>query len=149
MSKPTPLTLVFCALIGLSACTTYPHQQAFYTSPFNGSSEGYHALPLHTDTARTAVYVRASGFSGHANDLNTDHFSSGNLSLYIAQHGSWWQSYYGIDGTLGCYRLGNWTARDPGTFNYILYDGPPAPPPTTASELNSHAGNYTYGGLGF
>ena len=152
MPKPIVLfvncALVFCALAGLSGCDTLPHQQAFYVSPFNGSAQEYHTLPLHTDTATTAVYARAAGHIGSANDLGNDHFSGGNVSLYVAHHGSWWQSYYGVDGTLGCYSLGTWTSRDPQSFNFILYDGRPAPPPATASQLNSYTGGYTYGGFG-
>ena len=148
MPKPTALFLLFCALASLGACVTAPHQQAFYVSPFNGNSEGYHTLPMHTDTTRTAVYARISGYGGKANDLNTDHFGGANASFYVARHGSWWQSYYGLDGTLGSYGLGTWQVRDPGTFNFILYNGPPAPPPPTAGQLNTYTGGYTYGGLG-
>ena len=148
MPKPTALLLVFCALISLAGCVTSPHQQAFYVSPFNGNSQGYHALPLHTDTTRTAVYARGSGFGGKANDLHTDHFGGGNASIYVARHGSWWQSYYGLDGTLGSYNLGTWRTRDPSSFNFVLYDGPPAPPPLTARQLNTYTGGYTFGGLG-
>ena len=103
MLMPTPLILIFCALAGLTSCSVEPHKQAFYASHFNGNSEAYHTLPMHTDTARTAVYARASGFGGQANDLNTDHFGGGSFSIYLAQHGSWWQSFYGIEGTFGCY----------------------------------------------
>ena len=148
MPKPAALLCVFCALISLAGCFTSPHQQAFYVSPFNGNSEAYHTLPLHNDTARTAVYARVSGFGGNANDLHTDHFGGGNASIYVAHHGQWWQSYYGLDGALGSYSLGTWRTRDPSSFNFILYDGPSAPPPTTASQLNTYRGGYTYGGLG-
>jgi hypothetical protein len=141
------LSCLVAALL-LSGCITARHQQAFYVSPFNGNSGDYHSLPLRTDTARTAFYARVAGFGGWANDLQTDQFSGGDISLYAAQHQGMWQWYYGLDATFGSYVLGNWHARYAPNILPVNYDIP-FPPPATAKELNALSGPRSFGGAGF
>lgn len=149
--------LIFAALAAFSSCAITRPQQAFYVSPYNGSSEGYHALPMHTDTVRTAAYVRVSGFGGDANDLQTDHFGGANVSLYVAHHGNWWQAYYGIDGTLGGYTLGTWRQQERNNYNLLFLNpiglfflqNDSYLVPAKADRLNTYSGAYTFGGMGF
>ena len=156
--KLTPsLVLLFLAAGAFCACGVTRPQQAFYVNPFNGASDGYHALPMHTDTVKTAAYVRVSGFAGSANDLQTDHFGGANASFYVAHHGDCWQAYYGIDGTLGGYNLGTWRQQERDNYDMVLLN-PIAIfflqnnsylAPAKADQLNTYHGGYTYGGLGF
>lgn len=150
-------TLILAAITALSSCGITRPQQAFYVSPFNGSSEGYHTLPMHTDTTGTAAYVRVSGFGGNANDLQTDHFGGANVSFYAAHHGNWWQAYYGLDGTLGGYTLGTWQRQERNNYNTLLYNpigifflqDNSYLAPAKADQLNTYSGAYTYSGIGF
>jgi hypothetical protein len=146
--KITPC-LLLCLAAGplLSSCVTAYHQQAYYTSPFNGSSESYHALPLHTDTNKTAFFVQGSAFTGAANDLQTDGLAGGSVSAYLAQHQGIWQWWGGLDLTAGSYTLGNWHPRFVGNgfFNYDREFLPPA----TSNELNALSGSRFFGAAGF
>ena len=148
-AKITP-GLLLCLTAGslLCSCITAYHQQAYYTSPFNGNSEGYHTLPLHTDSARTAFFVQGAGFTGLANDLRTDHFSGGNISAYLAQHQGMWQWWAGFDLAAGSYSLGDWHSRYAEGRFFVNYDQV-FPPPTTAKELNALSGPRTFAGAGF
>jgi len=151
------MAFILAAATALSSCGVTRPQQAFYVSPFNGASDGYHALPMHTDTVKTAAYVRVSGFGGTANDLQTDHFGGANVSFYAAHHGSWWQAYYGLDGTLGGYTFGTWKPQERNNYGMLLFnpfaifflhdDNYTAP--ASADQLNKYTGPNTYGGLGF
>lgn len=157
MPKPLRFALCFAAMAAFSSCGISRPQQAFYVSPFNGASDGYHALPMHTDTVNTAAYVRVSGFGGNANDLQTDHFGGANASFYLAHHGDWWQAYYGVDGTLGGYTLGTWRPQERTNFDRLYYNpigifflqDNSYRMPAKADQLNTYSGAYTYGGLGF
>jgi hypothetical protein len=120
------------------------HQQAYYVSPFNGNSEGYHTQPLHTDSVHTAVFTRANFFHGAANDNSTDHFSGANASIYLAQHQGILQWYYGLDASLGSYRLGTWDSGYSGTF-FVSRTLPPG----HAQMLDAYSGPKTFGGVGF
>jgi hypothetical protein len=140
--------LLATSALGLVMATLLPgciiHQQAFYVSPFNGNSEGYHTQPLHTDSAHTAVFARANYFSGAANDNGTDNISGANASIYVAQHQGMLQWYYGLDATLGSYHLGTWDTgySSPYFFGRTL-------PPGHAQLLNDYSGSKTFGGAGF
>lgn len=158
MPRPVCPALVIIAIAALSSCDITRPQQAFYVSPYNGSSQGYHTLSMHTDTVTTAAYVRVSGFGGDANDLQNDHFGGANASFYVTHHGAWWQAYYGLDGTLGGYTLGNWQERHR-TQNFNLLTLNPLgelfqendtyTPPARSDQLNIYTGAYTFGGMGF
>ncbi len=148
-SKITPL-LTRCAAVSLlfSSCLTAYHQQAYYTSPFNGSAESYHPLPLHTDSARTALFVQGSAFTGTANDLSTDDCSGGSVSVQLAQHQGMWQWWGGLDLTAGGYSLGNWHNRYTTNSFLINYDRQFLAP-ATADQLNALSGARFFGGAGF
>jgi hypothetical protein len=152
---PMPLKITPCLLLCLTAgsllssCLTAYHQQAYYTSPFNGSSERYHALPLHNDSTKTAFFVQGSAFTGAANDLQTDDLSGGSVSAHLAQHQGMWQWWGGLDLTAGSYSLGNWHPRYTGNgFLGVNYDQEFLPP-ATANQLNALSGSRFFGGAGF
>lgn len=148
-SKLTPV-LARCLITGslLSSCLTAYHQQAYYTSPFNGSSERYHTLPLHTDSVRTAFFAQGSLFTGAANDFSTDDLSGGTLSAYVAQHQGIWQWWAGLDLTAGSYSLGNWHSRYTTNYFFVNYDRQFLAP-VTADQLNALSGSRFFGGAGF
>jgi hypothetical protein len=147
-SKITPvLTLCLTAGTLLCSCLTAYHQQAYYTSPFNGSSESYHTLPLHTDSAPTNLFVQGSLFTGAANDLLTDDLSGGSISAYLTQHQGMWQWWGGLDLTAGSYTLGNWHTRYAGN-GFFDYEARFLAP-TTADQLNTLSGSRFFGGAGF
>ncbi len=131
----------------LTGC--YARQQAIYVSPYNGSSQEYHTLPLQKDSAHTGVYARASFFGGGANANYTDHVSGASASVEVAQHGGMFQWYYGLNGSLGSYKLGKWSDGFSGfpfgdLGNYSLITIPPA----TAKQLDAYGGPKTFGGGG-
>jgi hypothetical protein len=153
LKSPILLILLAAGFLSSGCFTTSPHQQPFYVSPFNGNSQTYHPLPLHTDSAPTAVYVGGSAFAGYANDMSTDHLGGANLSLHVAQHKGLWQWHYGLDATAGSYTLGTWkdnTKPSAIFFPIILvYGNKTYPAPLKADELNAMSGSRFFGGLGF
>ena len=138
--KITPCFLL-CLTTGslLSSCVTAYHQQAYYTSPFNGSSAAYHTLPLHTDSCKTAFFIQGSAFTGAANDLRTDDLSGGSVSAYLARHQGIWQWWSGFDLAAGSYSLGNWHTKYATDRFFVNYDQEFLPP-ATANELNALSG---------
>jgi hypothetical protein len=114
------LSLCLAAAL-LSGCVITSHEQAFYVSPVNGSSSDYQPMPLHSDTAQSAVYARAAYFSGGANDNSTDGFKGANLAVSEARHFSIVECYYGLGLSLGDYHVGQWNTHYRG-FGFIGTD---------------------------
>ncbi len=121
---------------------TYKH--AYYVSPVNGNSEGYHPLPMRQDTARTAIYAGGSFLTGRANDQGNDRVTGGRASVYVAQHQGMLQWYYGLNATLGSYQLNKWD-----TGGQYLLPGSLYQPPVTARQLAAYSGPHTFGAAGF
>lgn len=146
MPKPIAFPPLLCLLSGLfllPGCLTIP-QHAYYVSPLNGNSEGYHPLPLREDSVHTVFYAGGSFFTGSANERGKDYFNGGRLSLSAAHHYGMFQFYYGVDGTLGSYTLGRWDSLYTYSLIPIL-----TVPPFHANILNSHSGPKTFGSAGF
>src|ERR1700744_4196594 len=133
--------LLFLTGLFLSGCLVSVRQQAFYVSPFNGNSGDYHPLPMVQDSSHTAVYVRGNYFVGTANNHHTDRLGGGDESLYVAHHPGMLQCYYGLDLSLGSYKLGQWDT--------VYSSGYTELPPVNAKSLTPYAGRKFFGGAGF
>jgi hypothetical protein len=129
----------------LGGCATISHQQAYYVSPFNGNLGDYQPLPLHADSAHTAVYARGAYFSGGANDNNTDAFEGGSLAVSVAHQFSVLQCYYGLGLSLGDYKVGKWGSE----FTGLLGPNVVYMPPPNYQQLDSLSGNRSFGGASF
>ena len=141
--RPLPTPLFFVTGLALIGCSV-DRQHASYVSPFNANSQTYHTLPLYTDSTRKAVYVQAAYLTGHANDNNTDHLKGAVGSAYVANHFGKFQSYYGLDLTMGAYDVRKY---DTGYNNSFIL-GRISLPPLTAPQLAKYAGSRFFGGVG-
>ena len=141
--KTLPLPLFFLTSLTLTGCIGY-RQHASYVSPFNGNSQTYHPLPLSTDSVRKAVYAQAALMAGNANDNNTDQLKGATGSVFVANHFGKFQSYYGVDLTMGCYDLRKY---DTGSTN-SFFGGGISLPPYSAPQLAKYAGGRFFGGVG-
>lgn len=150
MLKKSPLSALLFVLTSLllTGCLT-DRQHASYVSPFNGNSQTYHTLPMYTDSARKAVYAQATFLTGKANDNNTDQLKGATASAYVANHFGKFQSYYGLDLTMGCYDVRKY---DTGYHDFfgdaIALRNSPSLPPVTAPQLAGYAGSRFFGGVG-
>jgi hypothetical protein len=141
------INLPVCTLIFLAGCAPIRHQQAYYVSPFHGNSQEYHALPLTTDTATTAIFIRGGYSGGTANDNSTDHFYSGDLSAYLAHNSGPWQFYGGLNASLGNYKMGSWDSAY--TLGGLFLPAGRTAPPGSSQQLNGFSGPKTFGSMGF
>ena len=136
------LPFLLTVVILLPGCIGYRHEQAFYVSPFNANSGGYHPLPLLADSARTAIYGQAEYFFGVANERRNDHLEGGRGAVYIAHRFGAFQCYGGLDLSLGHYNVGIWDSS--AFMPFWAYA-----PPQQFERLNTYAGSKFFGGTGF
>jgi len=87
-------------------CGTY---HAYFQSPFHGGSETYHAIPLKSDSLRSATYVTGVLTMGWANDDARDNISSFSGSFHRSHNFGSFQGYYGASATVGSYYVGNYS----------------------------------------
>jgi len=133
------------ALAGLPGCYL---RQAYYVSPFNGNTNDYHNQPTLRDSARSAIFVNGTYFTGQANDDHTDTYKAFHTEIYRSHHGKFLQGYYGLDLTLGDFATGRWDTVKSDVSNADPR-GRRYGPPLHASELNEYAGHRFFGGTGF
>jgi hypothetical protein len=145
LKKWPPLFLSGLLICGLLPGCIISNRHAYYVSPLNGNSEDYHPLPMRQDTARKAVYIGGGFFTGRANDRGNDQVTGGRASVYVAQHQGILQWYYGMNATLGSYRVNTW---DSATDYALPSDNYNLPPPN-AQQLAAYSGPHTFGAAGF
>ena len=138
--RPFLCLFTLLALAGLPGCYL---RQAFYVSPFNGNTADYHTQPMVRDSARSAVYVSGTYFTGGANDNHTDYYNAFHTEVYRSHHGKFLQGFYGLDLTLGDFATGRWDTTLHNNWN------PRYGPPVNAVALNHFAGHRFFGGTGF
>ena len=114
----------------LSGCAL---QQVYYVSPFNGNNTSYHAIPLKSDSTKSSNYISGSLYFGTANAHYSDDVFSFESNIYHCNQFGVFQSYYGIDASLGNYHVGTLTGA---------YYG------QTVEYINPKAGNKFFGGIG-
>jgi hypothetical protein len=136
MKKPLILLLSLCllVLVGLLSSCTY---HSYYQSPFNANLETYHAVPLHSDPAKSANYASGVVTLGGANEYLRDHLYSFCGSLYQSRNFGYFQAYYGADISVGSYYVSPYRTRG---------DRPSAGMDTAL--INAAAGSKFFGGYG-
>src|SRR5689334_9648489 len=101
---PFVVTVLFLSGLALPGCYRQPFQ-SYYVSPFHGVNDGYNALPLLKDSARMAVYVDGHLLGGSTNTSMVDGFTGGQARIHVAHRAGRFQFYYGLDITLGSFRM--------------------------------------------
>jgi hypothetical protein len=138
MDKMRPL-IALCFLIFLvSSCTRY----AYYQNPMHTNTNGYKAVPLHSEGIKTATYAEGALTFGGANDHLSDGFSALLGGIHRSHNFGHFQAYYGLTGALGSYKVAdvhqtNSSGRNT-YFNHSLND----------SLINSMAGHKFFGSWG-
>jgi hypothetical protein len=135
--RTLPVLLASALIYG---CGATRHEQAYYVSPFNANTGGYHPLPLLRDSATNAFYAQADYFGGAANTNRNDNFKGGKTSIYWAHCSKVLQWYSGVDLSLGAYHVRSWDTG--GFWNYNL-------PPRNYRQLDADTGRKFFGGTGF
>jgi hypothetical protein len=102
-------------MIGLSSCT-----RAYYLNPFNANSQNHHAIPLQSDTFRTATYVNCNLSVGGANDVLRDETIIFNTAVYRSHTFEMFNLYYGADLSLGNYNVMPYKGKGNGMDTAII-----------------------------
>ncbi|WEK33983.1 MAG: hypothetical protein P0Y53_15960 [Candidatus Pseudobacter hemicellulosilyticus] len=96
-------------LLLLGSCTQY----AYYQSPLQANTNPYRTLPRISEDQPSAIYASGSYTIGSANDDARDQVKAFSGSVYRAHQFNWFQAYYGANGHLGYYKVGQITGLDP------------------------------------
>jgi hypothetical protein len=105
------LLLACLTLFLLNGCV--PERQGYLLSPQNASSNTYHVIPMITDSIRSSMYVSGIFSTGTANDHASDQVNMFQGSLHRSNHFGVFQSYYGVNFSLGSYHV-----KEYYNFNY-------------------------------
>ena len=116
----------------LSGCAI---QQVYYVSPFNGNNTSYHAIPLKSDSVRSATYLSGAVYAGSANTHSADKVYALEGNIYNCNLFGKFQAYYGIDAVAGIY-------------NVAVIDGTVYHPIQNYRVINSMSGDQFFGGIG-
>ena len=131
------LILILCFLAGCVPQT----QPAYYVSPLDVNSNYYRAIPLRSDSVRTALYASAALTAGGSNDRWRDNLHSFHGSFHVSHNLGWLQAFYGADLSLGSYHVDDYYRLDyTGGFNTPLH---------TDTIYHLQGGNYSFGAYGF
>ncbi len=91
-----------CSIIFLySSCI--PERQGYLLSPQNANSNPYHAIPMRSDSLKSAIYVNGLFSGGSANDRGADHVTMFQGSMHRSNNFGLFQAYYGAGFSLGSY----------------------------------------------
>lgn len=131
MKKYTCLCRLFLFMILLSSCTQY----AYYQSPFQANTASYKAMPLYSDSIRSAVYASGAFITGGANSRYRDGLNAGVLNVYRSHTSQYLQAFYGFTGIAGNYHVEPYTGN---VHNRNL----------DTADINRGAGGYFWGGWG-
>lgn len=112
MKKTTasfPNLLLLAAPFLFSQCTYH----AYFQSPFYGNSEPYHAIPLQSDSLKSATYVSGAFTIGGVNQSLRDDVYSFNGSFHRSHNFGNFQGFYGAN-----FAVGSYTASEYGFYQY-------------------------------
>ncbi|HLY68787.1 MAG TPA: hypothetical protein VKR53_03590 [Puia sp.] len=120
------------ASIFLQSCFRF----AYYVSPFDTNNNTYHAIPLRSDSVKSALLVSGSFFSGITNELGErDGIYDFRTNIYRTHNIGFFELYYGLDLTLGNYAVNKYDSfGNSHTVNYTI--------------INKNAGSKFFGGVG-
>jgi hypothetical protein len=120
-------------MLSLTSCIT----SSYYMSPFSSSSDPYHAIPLKSDSVKSASYAGGIFTVGGANINWNDPVYSFQANIYRAHNFGHFQAYYGVGGNIGNYHVERYE-------NYV--DDPNAP---GAGSRIIPENNYVFAGAHF
>ena len=120
------ITIVICCFS--SSCI----QRAYYYSPLQGNSLTYHAIPIGSDSTRSATYVSGSISVGGMNDRWTDKVYSFKAGIHRSYAIENLRLYIGAVGVVGSYNING----DYFDHNYL------------DSSIYRNAGNKFFGAFG-
>jgi hypothetical protein len=129
----TPLALLFITTCLFSSCI----RRAYYFSPLQGNTSGYHAMPVRSDSIKSTVYADGSFTIGGLNDQWRDQVYSFQADIHRAHVLDNIRIYYGATAALGSYNV-----KPYGYFNNSQYI-------PDSSLINIHSGHKTFGAYGF
>ncbi|MBI3884006.1 MAG: hypothetical protein HY305_07335, partial [Sphingobacteriales bacterium] len=78
---------------------------AYYFSPFNTTSQYYHAIPLTSDSIKSATYANVVLTNGVANYRGSDKLYGIQASMHRSHNGKFLQGYYGAGVSIGRYEV--------------------------------------------
>src|SRR5262245_15877126 len=96
-----PRLALLGALLFFASCKEY----AYYQNVYQGNTSAYKKMPTRNEGRGTANYVSASLFTGGANYGLRDGFYGANGSLYRGHAFSLFRAFYGVDASVGAYRV--------------------------------------------
>jgi hypothetical protein len=108
-------------------------RQAYFLSPFNTTTNYYHAIPLNSDSIKSATYISGAVSAGGANDFYNDEVYSLHGYFHRSHSFKKFQAYYGANASVGSYPV------EPGSYYSGNYNNPP---------INYDAGSKFFGGFG-
>lgn len=130
MRRILNLLPAFVAILS-GGCTQY----AYYQSPSHTNTNGYKAMPLYSENKKSTFYGGAAIAVGDANENWRDELFAFSVEVHRAQKFGSFQTFYGINGTLGNYRVNSYGQQ---SYNTNLNE----------TLLNKLTGNKFFGTLG-
>lgn len=109
--KKNQALLAILLIFGLSSCTL----QSYFQHPMYAQSQTYKALPHLSDSIRAATYVGGTAYGALTNGDLLDDITGFTGTLHRGHRFGALQAFYGINGTVGKYRVG--TASDENYWN--------------------------------
>lgn len=106
------------AIPALTGC----YRQVYFLSPLNANTNFYHAIPLRSDTIKSATYLSGTVSIGGANDYYEDQVFSFNGYFHRSHAFNSIQAYYGANFSLGSYNVGQSYYYNPYTTPLVNYD---------------------------
>ncbi|HMG83998.1 MAG TPA: hypothetical protein VK559_13245 [Ferruginibacter sp.] len=77
----------------------------YFLSPLNSTSQTYHAIPLRSDSVRSAIYANGNVTIGGANQGGRDNIYSFDGNISRSHNLGCFQAYYGVGLTVGNYLI--------------------------------------------
>ncbi len=108
MTKTIAAGFIYLTLF--SSCFT--ERQAYFLAPQNAAANPYHAMPMKSDSLKSAFYANGVYTNGSANDRQSDHVWSLEGSLHRSHNFGIFQAYYGANLTLGSYNISDYYRSD-------------------------------------
>jgi hypothetical protein len=135
--------LLLCLPVCMALMAGCRYQHAYFQSPFQTNTSSYKTIPMHSDSARRALYASGVFTLGSANDRWRDAMVGFIGSVYRSHTSKYIQGHYGLTGMIGNYQINDYpSSRDSSGFSYHYNDN------LNDSLINSMAGSKTWGGLG-
>ena len=129
-------------LLGFFAGCNVSH--VYYMSPLDINSNYYHSIPTHSDSSKSGIYGSLSGFNGNSNYQGRDDLHAIQASVYRSNNFGHFQTYYGLDFSIGSYHVGSYSIRS--LYGGGLYDSTIQITPSLQKSFGSYGFN---GGLDY